>query len=138
MSGPNRKCPICLGVFEDISEAGFENHKNTCRARELESIMHRKEVADILHNFKPLSFADVGEILGSTIKQDKVTKLVTFGAMLLTYTEQEQLNLGFAAESASGKSYTALEIAAYFQPEDVLKLGGASPTTFIHEVSRGK
>jgi hypothetical protein len=133
-----RKCPICLGEFEDMSEDGFENHKNICRERELESIKHRKETADILHDFKPLSFADIGETLETTIKQDKVTKLVTFAAMILTYTEQEQLNLLFAAESASGKSYTALELAAYFPPEDVVKLGGASPTAFFHEVSSGK
>src|SRR5438132_11289536 len=110
-----QRCPICLTEFDPpLSPVGLENHKSTCREKQLEDVKHRKEVAGILHNFKPMSLADVGEILGSTIRRDRTTKLLLFGAMELTYTEQEQVNVLMAAESSAGKSYLPLEIAQYF------------------------
>ena len=82
---------------------------------------------------KPLSLKEVAEILGSTIKRDEVNKLITFLSMLLTYTEEDQINLGFLAESSTGKSYIPLELSWFFPSEDVLKLGYASPTSFFHD-----
>ena len=80
-----------------------------------------------------LTVDDVIDILGSTVKHDDQNKAITFLAMLLTYTEEDQINLGFLAESSSGKSYIPLEISAYFPQEDVIKLGYASPTAFFHD-----
>jgi len=82
---------------------------------------------------KRLTVADVIEILGSTVKHDNQNKAITFLTMLLTYTEEDQLNLGFLAESSTGKSYIPLELSWYFPKEDVLKLGYASPTAFFHD-----
>jgi len=82
---------------------------------------------------KPLTINEVIEIIGSTIKRDDINKAITFLAMLLTYTEEDQINLGFLAESSSGKSYIPLELSQYFPREDVLKLGYASPTSFFHD-----
>ena len=80
-----------------------------------------------------ISIDDLIDILGSTVKHDDVNKAITFLAMLLTYTDQDQINIGFLAESSSGKSYIPLELSAYFPSEDVIKLGYASPTAFFHE-----
>ncbi|MEM4713865.1 MAG: hypothetical protein QXQ61_04870 [Candidatus Bathyarchaeia archaeon] len=80
-----------------------------------------------------LTVGDVISILGSTVKHDDQNKAITFLTMLLTYTEEDQINLGFLAESSSGKSYIPLEISAYFPQEDVIKLGYASPTAFFHD-----
>jgi len=82
---------------------------------------------------KPLTVDDVIQILGSTVKHDDYNKAITFLAMLLTYTEEDQINLGFLAESSAGKSYIPLELSQYFPKEDVIKLGYASPTAFFHE-----
>jgi hypothetical protein len=80
-----------------------------------------------------LSSEDLLEILGSTVKHDDENKAITFHAMLLTYTEEDQLNLGFLAESSTGKSYIPLELSNYFPSEDVIKLGYASPTAFFYD-----
>ncbi len=129
------KCPLCLQTFEDMTEEGFENHKKFCREREFEEIRHRQEVADTLNQFRPMTLKEASETLGVTVKRDQVTKTFLLAGMLLTYTEQEQLNILMAAESSAGKSYLPLEIAAYFPSEDVQELGSASPTSFFHEVA---
>lgn len=80
-----------------------------------------------------LTIEDIVDILGSTVKHDDQNKAITFLAMLLTYTNEDQINIGFLAESSSGKSYIPLELSAYFPQEDVIKLGYASPTAFFHD-----
>lgn len=85
-----------------------------------------------MSKFPTLSTAELLEILATTIKYDDDNKLVAFLAMLSAYTEDSQLNLSFNAPSSSGKSFIPMEIAALFPPEDVIELGYASPTSFIH------
>jgi aspartate carbamoyltransferase regulatory subunit len=82
---------------------------------------------------KELTVDDLVSILGSTVKHDNENKAITFLVMLLTYTEEDQINLGFLAESSTGKSYIPLELSWYFPEEDVIKLGYASPTAFFHD-----
>jgi len=53
--------------------------------------------------------------------------------MLLNYTSEDQLNIGFSADSSSGKTYIPLELAAYFPAQDVMDVGYASPSAFFHE-----
>jgi hypothetical protein len=133
------QCSVCLQQLpDDLSQEGLENHKAYCRAREIDEFKHRQEVAEPLNQFKPLNFDDVAKTLGSTVKNDRANKLILFSAMLLTYTEEEQVNVLMAAESAAGKSYLPLELAQYFPQEDVHRYGGASPTAFFHEVSGGE
>ncbi len=81
----------------------------------------------------PISLEELTEILGSTIRHDDTTKNLTLLAMLLTYTEEDQINIGFLAESSTGKSYIPLQLAALFPEEDVIKLGFASPQAFYYE-----
>ena len=85
---------------------------------------------------KPLTIEELQKILNTTIKSDSANKVITFLGMLLTYTDCEQINLGFLAESSTGKSYIPLEISWYFPSEDVMKLGYASPTAFFHDWGR--
>jgi hypothetical protein len=82
---------------------------------------------------KKLTVDELINILGSTVKHDDQNKAITFLSMLLTYTNEDQLNLGFLAESSSGKSYIPLEVSQYFPQEDVIKLGYASPTAFFYD-----
>ena len=82
---------------------------------------------------KKLTIEDLIDVLGSTVKHDDENKAITFLTMLLTYTNEDQLNLGFLAESSTGKSYIPLELSNYFPSEDLIKLGYASPTAFFHD-----
>jgi len=81
----------------------------------------------------PISIKDLEEILSITIKEDKTNKVITFLAMLLNYTNEDQMNIAFASESSTGKSYIPLQIAAYFPIEDVMERAYSSPTAFYHD-----
>jgi len=80
---------------------------------------------------KPISVEELAEILDSTIKHDSNNKIITFLTMLLTYTEEDQINISFAAESSTGKSYIPLELAWYFP--NVVEYCYVSPTAFFHD-----
>jgi hypothetical protein len=85
-------------------------------------------------SMNPISDGELKETLGTTVKHDDNNKIITFLCMITTYTEADQVNLGYIAESSTGKSYIPLEIAnGYFPKNDVIKLGYASPTAFFHE-----
>ncbi|MEM3824424.1 MAG: hypothetical protein QXH87_05760, partial [Candidatus Bathyarchaeia archaeon] len=94
----------------------------------------KEELKEKLRNLnRPLSIEELTQILDTTIKNDTSNKVITFLGMLLTYTNSEQINIGFLAESSTGKSYLPLEVSWYFPAEDVIKLGYVSPTAFFHE-----
>jgi len=115
------KCSTC-GRTEPLAEI----ERNRLQSlREIQE--HEKELT------KPLTVDDLIEILGSTVKHDNENKAITFLSMLLTYTEDDQINLGFLAESSTGKSYIPLELSWYFPKEDVIKTGYCSPTAFFHD-----
>jgi hypothetical protein len=81
----------------------------------------------------PVGWDSVAEALSLTIKKDDPSKVITFAAMLLTQMEDDQINIGFQAESAAGKTYIPLEVASYFPWDEVITIAGASPTAFFHE-----
>jgi hypothetical protein len=83
--------------------------------------------------YREIGFEELADILGSTIKFDRGNKVITFLTMLGTYTDEEQSNIMFRAESSTGKSYIPLEIAEYFPEEDIEKVSYASPTSFFHK-----
>ena len=82
---------------------------------------------------KPLDEADLLDVLGRTIKFDEVNKLITFYAMVLTYTEDSQVNVSYRAQSSTGKSYIPMEIAEFFPDKDIVRVGYSSPTAFFHD-----
>lgn len=86
--------------------------------------------------FEPQDFStdQLADILESTVKHDRENKIITFLCLLLTYTDTDQVNIGYNAASSTGKSYIPLELAAYFPAEDLIILGYASPTAFFHEL----
>jgi hypothetical protein len=82
---------------------------------------------------REITFQEVAEVLSSTVRFDTPNKLILFSAGLLTFTEQDQVNVLMSGESAGGKSYSALEIASYFPNDILIILGNASPRAFYHE-----
>jgi hypothetical protein len=115
------KCSACGRTVSLI-----ELERNRQKSLETLKIQHEKLI-------KPLTVDAAIEILGSTVKHDNENKAITFLSMLLTYTEEDQINLGFLAESSTGKSYIPLELSWYFPEDDVIKLGFCSPTSFFHD-----
>ncbi|MEI6420468.1 MAG: toprim domain-containing protein, partial [bacterium] len=83
--------------------------------------------------FKPMTGADIAKVLDLTIKKDDDNKVITLLCCATAYTEDSQTNLSFNAPSSTGKSYTALEVAKLFPPEDVIKLANCSRNAFFHE-----
>lgn len=82
---------------------------------------------------KEMGFDELTGILSTTIKNDVPSKLIAFCAMLLSQTTDDQFNIGFQAESSTGKSYIPLELAAYFPKERTEIIAGATPTAFFYE-----
>jgi hypothetical protein len=80
-----------------------------------------------------VSWKDIASVLSTSIKKDEAPKLITFCAMLLAQTNEDQLNLGFQAESSSGKSYVPLEVSTYFPEQEIEIIASASPTAFYHD-----
>lgn len=79
-----------------------------------------------------MSLDELADVLDSTIKNDREVKKILFLAMLLMYTESDQINVCLLGQSSSGKTYTAQEIAKYFPAEDVTEYAEVSPTAFKH------
>ncbi len=102
----------------------------------LESLTIKEELNKIKDRItppEPITLDQVREVLDLTIKKDDGNKIITFLAMLAAYTDNAQFNISFNAPSSSGKSFIPLEISHLFPQEDVMKLAGASPTSFLHE-----
>ncbi|GHT52888.1 hypothetical protein AGMMS49990_09810 [Endomicrobiia bacterium] len=86
-----------------------------------------------INQFKEITPEEIKYILGLTIKRDYENKLTTFLCMLSAYTEDSQFNISFNAPSSTGKSYIPLEVKKLFPKNDVMVLGGCSPSAFFHE-----
>ncbi len=84
--------------------------------------------------FKPITAAEIVDVLGQTIKKDETNKLLTFFTEISAYTENCQLNISFNAPSSSGKSFIPTEIASLFPEKDVIEVGYCSPTAFFHSI----
>jgi hypothetical protein len=103
---------------------------------DLEKITITEQLKETQHKieiYKPITLDNVREVLDLTIKKDDGNKIITFLAMLAAYTDNAQFNISFNAPSSSGKSFIPLEISHLFPQEDLMKLAGASPTSFLHE-----
>lgn len=77
---------------------------------------------------------EVCEILSTVVKKDFSTTAITFLAALLNYAGRQSVIVTCKAGSSTGKSYVTLRVLDLFPKEDVIKLAGASPTSFFHEL----
>lgn len=82
--------------------------------------------------YPEMSMQELLDVLDLTIKEDSVSKLITFYCMLSAYTHDSQINVSFNAPSASGKTYITTEVAKLFPDEDKIESSGASPTSFYY------
>jgi len=87
---------------------------------------------------RELGSTELDSILGLTVKRDSAAKKTTFLAMHLAQTSQDQYNVGFQAESGTGKTYIPDELVAYFPASEVRLIAGASPTSFFHEIGESR
>ncbi|UCE16214.1 MAG: hypothetical protein JSV12_00935 [Candidatus Bathyarchaeota archaeon] len=130
-------CPcggkVKLSYKDDIGTKFFKCEKCGQQLTKLKSSEKQHLETTIEDLTKIVTLEEISEILNSTIKHDERNKLITFLAMLLTYTEEDQINISFTAESSTGKSYIPLELAWYFPRRDVIEYSYVSPTAFYHE-----
>lgn len=106
-------------------------HSRKLKSKESKALENEIEYWNTVRN--PATLEEIEEILDTTIKRDTNNKVITFLTMLLTYTDEDQINVSFTAESSTGKSYIPLELAWYFPSEDVIEYSYVSPTAFFHE-----
>lgn len=83
--------------------------------------------------FEEIDISEICEILETTIKKDDENKSITFLSMLITYTDDSQMNIFFNAPSSTGKSHIPLSVMELFPREDVITLAYCSPTAFFHD-----
>lgn len=110
-----------------MSSQHIDTSKNTIRSRLSADIAATRKLEC------EVTVDDIAGILETTIKADHDNALITFLTMILTYTDQDQQNIAFGAESSTGKSYIPLQIAPFFPACDVMELAYSSPTSFFHD-----
>ncbi len=114
--------------IKDISEY-VKKHGN------IEKILEKKEtVAGIdISKFKEMGLKDIKEALDSVIKNDDITKVVTFLALVSTYTPESQLNIALSGPSSSGKTYITKKVTQLLPKDDLISIQHASKTSFRHD-----
>jgi hypothetical protein len=90
------------------------------------------------NSFEELTVEDIASVLDSTIKYDYLSKTITFLAMILAYTESDQLNIMFNADSSTGKTYICTEVSKLFPPQDVRVFAKTTPTAFYYSKELGR
>lgn len=90
------------------------------------------------NSFEELTVKDIASVLDSTIKYDYLSKTITFLAMILAYTESDQLNIMFNADSSTGKTYICTEVSKLFPPQDVRIFAKTTPTAFYYSKELGR
>lgn len=113
-----------------INDGDFERVEKEIVLSEEERKLLREERKG---QFLSLDIPQLLDILGLTIKEDDMNKIIVFLACLSAFTEDSQLNISFNAPSSSGKSYIPLEIVSLFPKDGVIKVGYCSPTAFFHD-----
>jgi hypothetical protein len=74
-------------------------------------------------------------IYGRIIKDDEYSVKQTYFHALSAYTTDPS-NLQIIEVTSTGKTYVIVNVTAYFPRQDVLNLGGLSPTAIVHDKSR--
>jgi len=128
-SEPPSHCPKCDKTLVEVGDRG-RYLECVCGYR-FDTYLSREAIEESEPN--EITWEQIADALSLTIKKDNPSKVITFAALVLAKTEEDQINLGFQAESAAGKTYIPLEVASHFPQEDVVVIAGASPTAFFHE-----
>jgi len=76
---------------------------------------------------------EIEAILSQTIKEDNLNKIALFVGLLLTYTEEDQLNFMLIGPASTGKTYLIMQVLEFFPSEDKIILGYVSSKAFYHE-----
>lgn len=132
-------CPSCVNPLKEayVDDAGTRWFKcSYCgklsfKPKPVERAQLERELAEAKRS---ITLQELSEVLATTVKRDEPAKILTFLGMLLAQTDEDQYNIAFQAESSTGKSYIPLELIEYFPEEERCIYGGASPTSFFHEV----
>jgi len=122
------------GEGHQVEELPMQQPTGTSAALEA----NRRELLETLSDLnRETDIYEICEIFSTVIKRDVPTTAITVLSLVLTYTDRNQVVICYKADSSTGKSYIPIEVVLLFpdQAADVLKLAGASPTSFIHEAN---
>ena len=70
--------------------------------------------------------------ISKTVRRDDLAKNMAFLAGVSAYT-QNPINLFMRGPSSIGKSYNTIQVLKYFPQDDLVMLGGLSPTALVHD-----
>ena len=134
----NYICPSCgnkvkLDHVDDVGTKFFKCQKCGHQSWKLKSAKLQQLETELKDLQREITLKELDEILDSTVKYDSPNKKITFLMMLLNYTESNQTNLAFNAESSTGKSYIPIELSWFFPQNDVREIAYSSPTSFFHD-----
>ena len=130
------KCPettiIGLNPDDNTGAADFFSMGGTVRELFSDAYVLAGKPPLKAEDVEEMSLDDLADVLDATIKYDREVKRILFLALLLMYTESDQINVCLLGQSSSGKTYMAQEVAKYFPEEDITEYAEVSPTAFKH------
>lgn len=129
----NKKNEINEILKEELGSSKTKEELKKLEIENVEDVITADDLEVYRQKFPEMDLDKLDEILSLTIKEDRVSKIITFLCMLSAYTEDSQFNVSFNAPASTGKSYIVEEIHKLFPSEDVIDIGYATPTSFFHD-----
>lgn len=129
----NKKNEIDKILAEELGSSKTKEELKKLEIENVEDVITADDLEVYRQRFPEMDLDKLDEILSLTIKEDRVSKIITFLCMLSAYTEDSQFNVSFNAPASTGKSYIVEEIHKLFPTEDVIDIGYATPTSFFHD-----
>ena len=123
--------PELLGDKADLTDVNLKKFTPEILLAQAKHIAGDEPISE--ESFPEISLAKLQEILGLTITHDNMNKVIVFLALLSAYTDHEQLNVFMNAQSASGKTYLAKEVAKLFPKNDVRIYARVTPKAFYYD-----
>lgn len=128
---PELSHTVAKRVMEQREEWKQSLREDKKREEEAEKIAEerKQEAIEFLQQDDVLE--QIEQLLSYTVKRDEIGKRLVFTTALSTYNK-EPLNLFLTGPPSTGKSYLLTNIVKFFPEQDVLFLGGLSPTALVH------
>ncbi len=123
--------PEVLGDKADLTDANLKKFTAEALLAQAKHIGGDEPIDE--KGFVEISLAKLQETLGLTITHDNMNKVIVFLALLSAYTDHEQLNVFMNAQSSSGKTYLAKEVAKLFPKNDVHIYARVTPKAFYYD-----
>ena len=120
--------------FEEIVKHYDKGHEliddNRSGQEMLSDIVRKPSILNREEHGRPIE--QIENYLNTVIMDEKILVKKILRVGFSAYTNNP-INLGLMAPSSEGKTYAVVHVMELFPKEDVIFVGGMSPTAFIHE-----